>query len=173
ERIETEGAGLSTRRYRSGDPQRLTQGLDLMLTPAAKATAYLEELEASRQAAIAVSEQKAEEAKLIAAQQAGFQAAMEIFAGVISVRGCELQSGKPRRRRLRRVISQLILRELSFSGKAMTATQVANAVNYLPERTETALRRLENDGKLTRHEDGRWAIAIAAIAEPNGQAVSA
>jgi hypothetical protein len=100
-----------------------------MLTPAAKATAYLEELEANRQAAIAVSEQKAEEAKLIAAQQAGFQAAMEIFAGAISVRGCELQSGKPRRRRPRRDISKLILRELSFSGKAMTATQVAKAIN--------------------------------------------
>ena len=166
-----EAATLGTTRPR--DPQNLTHGSGSMPTLAAKATAYLEESETFRQAAIAVSEQKAEEAKLIAAQQAGFRAAMEIFAEAISFRDCELPSGKPRRRRLRRDISGLILRELSFSAKAMTATQVATAINYLPERTETALRRLESSGKLIRHEDGRWTIAIAAMAELNGHAVGA
>src|SRR3984957_2432437 len=93
-----------------------------------RARAYLAGLEADRQAALALSEQKAEEAKLIKARQEGFQAALallgEISAGTDS-------SGKDRelaadpsggddwppaedqpRRRGRRPIRELILREL-------------------------------------------------------------
>jgi hypothetical protein len=61
-----------------------------MPTPIARATAYLEKLEADRRAAIEISEQKAEEAKLIAARQEGFRAAMEIFAGASPVDNREL-----------------------------------------------------------------------------------
>ena len=70
-----------------------------MPTPIATATAYLEKLEADRRAAIAVSEQKAEEAKLITARKEGFQVAMEIFADASSVSSCELQYDKSSRRR--------------------------------------------------------------------------
>ena len=34
---------------------------------------------------------------------------------------------------------QLILRELSFSGQAMTTAQIAKAIEYLPDLTETGL----------------------------------
>ena len=44
-----------------------------------RARAYLDALEADRQAALTLSEQKAEEAKLIKARQEGFRAAMEIL----------------------------------------------------------------------------------------------
>src|SRR5262252_3976357 len=44
-----------------------------------RARAYLEALEADRLAALAVSEQKAEEAKLIKARQEGFREALEII----------------------------------------------------------------------------------------------
>jgi hypothetical protein len=50
-----------------------------MPTPVEKALAYLEGLEAERQAALALSEQKAEEAKLIKARQEGFRAALEML----------------------------------------------------------------------------------------------
>jgi hypothetical protein len=50
-----------------------------------------------------------------------------------------------RQRRGRRPIRELILRELSFSGQAMAAAQIAKAINYIPERTETALGRMEKD----------------------------
>lgn len=142
-----------------------------MVSVAPEATAYLERLEADRQAAIAISEQKAEEAKLIRARQEGFQAAMEILTSATSIKSCasatsintcELQSDKSGRRRPRRDISGLILSELSFSGQAMTAAQIAKAIDYLPERTETALKRLENGGKLMQDERGRWAAVITA-----------
>ena len=142
-----------------------------MPTPISDATAYLEKLEADRRAAISMSEQKAEEAKLIAARQEGFRAAMELLAGAISVDSRELQPVKSGGRKARRDISQLILRELSFAGQAMTTTQIAKAIEYIPERTETALRRLELGGKLIRNENGRWAVGITAIAGPNGHAL--
>ena len=44
-----------------------------------RARAYLAGLEADRQAALALSEQKAEEAKLIKARQEGFQAALALL----------------------------------------------------------------------------------------------
>ena len=44
-----------------------------------RARTYLDSLEADRQAALSLSEQKAEEAKLIKARQEGFRKALEIF----------------------------------------------------------------------------------------------
>src|SRR5215472_16786444 len=131
-----------------------------MPSPIAEATAYLEKLEADRRAAIAISEQKSEEAKLIAARLEGFRAAMEILAGAIPDYDCALQSKKSSSRRPRRDISQLILRELSFSGEAMTTSQIAKAIDYIPERTEAALKRLEMSGELMRNEDSRWATVV-------------
>ena len=110
-----------------------------------RARAYLAGLEAERQSALALSEQKAEEAKLIKARQEGFQAALELlghtFAGtsasakptepLADCRGRnELsdQVSEPRQRRGRRPIRELIVRELSFSGQPMTAAQIAKAI---------------------------------------------
>ena len=66
-----------------------------------RARAQLARLEADRQAAVALSEQKAEEAKLIKARQEGFQAAMEILSAEIPscIAGpdarCRLREGNP------------------------------------------------------------------------------
>ena len=144
-----------------------------MPSPIAEATAYLEKLEVDRRAAIAIAEEKAGEAKLITARQEGFRTAMKILAGGVSVSSCESQSEQPRHRRPRRDISQLILRELSFSGQAMTISQIAKAIDYIPERTETALKRLEMGGKVVRNETGRWAAAVTAVAKPNGTGTGA
>jgi hypothetical protein len=76
-----------------------------MSTPSAKALAYLDELEADRQAALALSEQKADEAKLIKARQEGFQAVMEILGSKISASKAGTDSAEPGRRRARRRIS--------------------------------------------------------------------
>lgn len=140
-----------------------------MQNPIERASAYLEKLQADRRAAIEISEQKAEEAKLIVARQEGFQAAMAIFCGAIPVSDYESQFEKSDGRRQRRDICQLILRELSFSGEAMTTTQIAKAIDYIPERTETALKRLEKSGKVVRNENGRWAALVSPTAKPNGQ----
>lgn len=139
-----------------------------MQTPTERATAYLNKLETDRQAAIATSEQKAEEAKLIRARQEGFQAAMEIFSDVISKTMPDSQCDESPGRRRRRDISQLIRRELSFSGKAMSTAQIAKAIEYIPEGTETALNRLEEAGEVVRDEHGRWAVGIADKTNANG-----
>ena len=131
-----------------------------MVDALAEASAYLDKLEAERLAAIAISEQKAEEAKLIEARQEGFRAAMELLTGATSANSCE--SDKSSRRRPRRDIVQLILREMSFNAKAMTSAQIAQAIDYIPERTETALKRLEAGRKVIR-EHGRWIIATTAV----------
>src|SRR5580700_2432480 len=135
-----------------------------------RARAYLACLEAEREAALALSEQKAEEAKLIKARQEGFQAALELlgdrtFAGTTASakprepsadpRGPNEPSDQltePRQRRNRRPIRELILRELSFSGQPMSATQIAKAIEYLADRTEIALERMERDGQVVRSE---------------------
>jgi predicted transcriptional regulator len=135
----------------------------MMVDVITEAFARLDELEAERLAAIAMSAQKAEEAKLIGARQEGFRAAMELLTGTTSANNCESQSDKSRRRRPRRDIVQLILREISFSGKAMTRAQIAQGIDYIPERTERALKRLETGGKVIRDEHGRWMIATAAV----------
>jgi hypothetical protein len=139
-----------------------------MSTPIEKARAYLDALEADRRAALALSEQKAEEAKLIKVRQEGFQAAMEILGAEISIGNAEADPKEHGRRRVRRHIPQLILRELSFSGQAMTATQIAKAIDYLPERTETALRRMEETGQVLRNAEGRWTNGTTAAARHNG-----
>jgi hypothetical protein len=74
---------------------------------------------------------------------------------------------------VRRPIRELILRELSFSGQAMTAAQIAKAIDYVRERTETALERMEKDGQVLRNEVGRWAIGPAGTPQVNGHAPGA
>src|ERR1700758_5206911 len=108
-----------------------------------RARAYLACLEADRLAALALSEQKAEEAKLIKARQEGFQAALDMLRGEIAVRHEKTDPKPPGRRRGRRPIPHMILHELSFSGQTMTVSQIARAIDYNRERTETALKRME------------------------------
>jgi hypothetical protein len=154
-----------------------------------RARAYLASLEAERQAALTLSKEKAEEAKLIKARQEGFQAALELlgdrtFAGTTaSAKPTEPfadsrneragDAKEPRRRRGRRSIRELIVRELSFSGQPMTAAQIAKSIEYLADRTEVALERMEKDGQVVRNEGGRWAIGLSAAPQTNGHATGA
>ena len=55
-----------------------------MPTALEKARRYLDALKADLRAALALSEQKAEEAKLIKARQEGFEAAMKMLGGEIA-----------------------------------------------------------------------------------------
>ena len=144
-----------------------------MLTPLEKALAYLDALEADRRAALTLSEEKAEEAKLIKARQEGFKAAIEMLGTAISAGDAASDPKEPGRRRVRRDIPQLILRELSFSGQPMTTAQIARAIEYIPERTETALERMEKAGQVLRNEEGRWEIGITTLSPMNGHAVKA
>jgi hypothetical protein len=148
-----------------------------MSTSIERVRAYLDTLEADRRAALALSEQKAEEARLIKARQEGFRAAMEMLGTAISAGdpAYDTATSDPKelgRRRVRRQIRELILRELSFSGQAMTAAQIAKAIDYLPERTETALQRMEESGQVLRNAGGRWAIGNTAMAQFNGHAAA-
>ena len=142
-----------------------------MSTPAEKAAAYLTRLEADRRAALAVSEAKAEEAKLIKARMEGFEAALEILGVQTSLSVIEVVPNKAPSRR--RNIPQLILRELSFSGKAMAKEQIAKAIDYLPFQTERALKRLASSGKIVQNSDGRWEVVAPTPAQSNGHAVTA
>jgi uncharacterized glyoxalase superfamily protein PhnB len=139
-----------------------------MSAPIEKALAYLDTLEADRRTALALSEQKAEEARLIKARQEGFRAAMEMLGSAISAGDAAPDPEEPGRRRVRRRIRELILRELSFSGQAMTVAQIAKAIEYQTERTETALHRMEETGQVLRNAGGRWAIGNTGIAQLNG-----
>jgi hypothetical protein len=142
-----------------------------MSTPAEEAAAYLTRLEAGRKAAIALSEAKAEEAKLIKARQEGFEEALEILGLQISAGNTEVESVKsltPSRRNIR----QLIIRELTFSGKAMTKEHIAKSIEYLPTQTERALRRLENSGKV-QNTDGRWEVVTSTVVQTNGHVITA
>ena len=143
-----------------------------MSTPAEKAAAYLTRLEADRRDAIAVSEARAEEAKLIKARQEGFREALEILELQISTDNTEAEPAKSLSRR-RRNIPQLIIQELSFSGKPMAKQQIAKAIDYLPWQTEKALKRLESSGKIVQNKDGRWEVINSTIAQTNGHAVTA
>jgi methionine aminopeptidase len=129
------------------------------------ARAYLDTLEADRQAALTLSEQKAEEAKLIKARQEGFRAAIEMLGGEIATGDVGTDPHQPVQRRVRRPIREMILRELSFCGHEMTTAQIAKAIDYIPERTETALERLERNGQVLRNE-GRWTIGTTPLAQP-------
>ena len=144
-----------------------------MSTPIEKALAYRDTLEADRQMALALSEQKAEEARLIKARQEGFQAAMEMAGMAIPAGNAAADPKEPGRRGARRHIGELILRELSFSGQAMTAAQIAKAIDYHPGGTETALERMEADGQVLRNAEGRWAIGNTVMPQLNGHAATA
>jgi hypothetical protein len=124
-----------------------------------KARAYLDVLEADRQAALALSEQKALEAKLIEARQEGFRAAMQMLDRQIPTDAI-VSSDHPkepfRQRRTRRNIPKLITRELSFSGRAMTVRQIAKAIDYSLERTNVALQRMEETGEVIRNGKDGW-----------------
>ena len=139
-----------------------------MPTSTEKATAYLLKLEADRVAALAASEEKQRQATLIKAREDGFREAMEIFGLTITSNDAEQEPVKTHRGR-RRDIRQLIIKELSYSGKSMTKHQIAKAINYIPEGTETALKRLETAGKV-QNRDGYWEVAIIPAAQSNGQA---
>jgi hypothetical protein len=134
-----------------------------MPTPIEKAVAHLNKLEDERRAAIALSKEKAQEAKLIKARQEGFQEALEILNIDISLKDEEASTSTnthQSNKRTRRNIPQFISNELSFSGKAMTTNQIAKAIDYLPERTEKALERMESSGEIIRTGDGRWTVHI-------------
>src|SRR5215467_6347182 len=123
------------------------------------ARAYLDAFEVERQAALALSKEKADEAKLIGARQEGFRAALEMLVGEFAG---ESSGSNPHghgsvRRRGRRPIRELILRELSFSAEPMTTAQIATAIDYIPERTEKALERMEEARQVLRNKDG-WII---------------
>jgi hypothetical protein len=157
-----------------------------MSTPAERAAAYLSRLEAERRAAIAVSEAKAEEAKLIKAQQKGFKEALELLGLQMSPDNTEAEPDNTEDEpdniesknekssiRRRRNIPQLIIRELSFSGTAMAKEQIARSIDYLPWQTERALRRLESSGKIVRNTDGRWEVVTSTVTQTNGHAIAA
>jgi cell division septum initiation protein DivIVA len=141
-----------------------------------RARAFLDALEADRQAALALSREKAEEAKLIEARLEGFRAAMQILCGqpLVATKQSASETDEPgphsAGRRTRRRIPELIARELSFSGQPMTARQIAKAIEYTLERTETALSRMEKDGQVHRDEADRWSIGIDTPAPVNGDA---
>jgi phage terminase Nu1 subunit (DNA packaging protein) len=143
-----------------------------MPTLAERATAYLAGLEADRRAAIAISEEKAQEAKLIEARQEGFKEALKIFELEIPSGVIEIEPNKTPKR-ARRNIPQLILRELSFSGMAMTKDNIARAIDYPSFQTERALKRLESSGKVQQNTHGRWEAATPIPVQPNGHAVAA
>jgi len=138
-----------------------------MLSLVEKAAAHLQQLEPDRLAAIAVSEEKAWEAQLIEARLEGFRQAMELL-GVAPSPDVTDQGRNKQRRGKRRNIPKLILTELSFSGDAMTTNQIAGAIDYLPELTEKALRRLESSGQIMREGDGRWSTPIAMPPQGHG-----
>ena len=137
-----------------------------MPTPIEKATAYLSKLEADRLAATAVSKEKAQEAMLIKARAEGFREAMEIFGANVTFDHNGVGTG--RRREARRDIRQMIIQELSFSGKALTTEQIAKAINYIPERTEVALKRLEGAGRIMKSGDGHWEVVLVSAPRTKG-----
>lgn len=144
-----------------------------MTTPVEKATAYLSKLEADRRAAMAASEEKAAEAKLIEARQQGFQEAMEIFGLQLPPTDTDVGPNEPFVRQQRRNIPQLILNELSFLGKVMTKEQIARAVDYTPAQAERVLTRMDGLAKVVRNGDGRWEAITPAKPQSNGQGLTA
>ena len=128
-----------------------------------KAAVYLSKLEADRTAAMELSKQKELEAMLLNAREDGFRDAMEICGlnttpGIAS-NNIEVENYKLHRRK-RRDIRQMIIQELTYSGKAMTTRQIANAIDYLQNGTETVLKRLDNEGKIAQNRDGLWEVVV-------------
>jgi DNA repair exonuclease SbcCD ATPase subunit len=147
-----------------------------------RARAYLDALEADRQSALALSEEKAEEAKRLQARLEGFQMALKMFGGGMPEGGIGVADDREapaakaaeepaRKRRTRRNIPELITRELSFSGQPMTARQIAKAIENTLERAETVLSRMEKNGQIFRDQEGRWAVGRATPGQMNGHAV--
>jgi hypothetical protein len=76
----------------------------------------------------------------IKAREEGFKEAMEIFGSNVTANVTskynELGIHEPHRRK-RRDIRQMIIKELSYSGKAMTTRQIAKGIDYrLSPRTD-------------------------------------
>jgi hypothetical protein len=147
-----------------------------------KARAFLEGLEAEKQAALALSEEKAQEAKLIQSRQEGFRDAMELFGRGTSVAHIRPEppanetipgTQEPRKRRGRRPIRAVILREMAFTGEGMTAAQIARAIDYIPDRTEIALERMKKNGQVVRSQEGRWAIRDSISAHTQAEMAGA
>jgi predicted transcriptional regulator len=139
-----------------------------MPTPMEKATAYLSKLEDDRAVALAASKEKALEAMLIKAREEGFKEAMKIFGSNVpaNVTSNDIEvATHERHRRKRRDIRQMIIKELSYSGKAMTTRQIAKGIDYLPERTEVLLKRLKSEGKIIQNRDGLWEVVV--ITDPS------
>ena len=141
-----------------------------------KAAAYLSELEADRMAAMELSKQKELEAMLLKAREEGFREAMEIFSSNAinksSYNSIKEQTDEGHKRR-RRDIRQMITKELSYSAKAMTTRQIAKAIDYLPDLTEAALKRLQNEGKTVQNPDGLWEVVVISGASPDRLTVAA
>ena len=140
-----------------------------------KAAAYLSKLEADRMAAMALSKQKELEAMLLKAREEGFREAMDIFSSNVITKSSyngikETTDEGPKRRR--RDIRQMIIQELSYSAKAMTTRQIAKAIDYLPDRTEAALKRLQNEGKTVQNRDGLWEVVVISGASPDRLSVA-
>ena len=141
-----------------------------------KATAYLSKLKADRMAAMELSKEKELEAMLIQAREEGFIEAVRMFGlyntSTIAPNDIEVENHKLHRRK-RRDIRQMIIQELSYSAKAMTTRQIAKAIDYLQERTETVLKRLENEGKIAQSRDGLWEIVVVTGARPDSLTAAA
>ena len=140
-----------------------------------KAAAYLSKLEADRMAAMELSKQKELEAMLLKAREEGFREAMDIFSSNVITKSSyngikETTDEGPKRRR--RDIRQMIIQELSYSAKAMTTRQIAKAIDYLPDRTEVALKRLQNEGKTVQNRDGLWEVVVISGASPDRLSVA-
>lgn len=110
-----------------------------------EAAVYLLKLGTDRAAALAASEEKVRKAMLIKAREEGFREAMEIFGLTGAPPDAKAGTEAPCRAK-RRDIRQMIMKELSFSAKAMTKQQIAKAIEYTLEGTEVALKRLEREG---------------------------
>ena len=143
-----------------------------MTTPLEEAAAYLSKLRADQEAAITESKQKAQEAMLIKAREDGFREAMAIFGPNVTGDDTSVKTFTGQREK-RRDIRQMIMQELSFSAKPMSTEQIARAIHYIPERTATALNRLENSGKICQNRDGYWEVDFAASSRLNGHATAA
>jgi predicted Rossmann fold nucleotide-binding protein DprA/Smf involved in DNA uptake len=139
-----------------------------MSTPMEEAAVYLLKLETDRAAALAASEEKVREAMLIKAREEGFREAMVIFGLTGTPPDAETETEESRRAR-RRDIRQMIMKELSFSAKAMTKQQIAKAIEYTPDGTEAALKRLEHEGTV-QNRDGYWEAVAVPAPQWNGHA---
>jgi hypothetical protein len=140
-----------------------------------KATAYLSKLQADRISAIELSKEKALEAMIIEAREEGFREAMKIFGLNVTSDSApseiEVEAHQLHRRK-RRDIREMIIKELSYSAKAMTTREIAKAIDYLQERTEALLKRLENDGKIVQNRDGLWEVVVIAGASADSLTVA-